>query len=91
MNQLDLFYGSCILEKPKAKTRNQGRPKSVTPEIVFETKKMLSSKTKISNLEIMQKMNITKSTFYRIKKGDYDYLFKEYLQSCVQNFTLEKE
>lgn len=53
MKQLDLFGGFSNFTKSKGKVRNQGRPKTVTPEIVFETKKFLSSKKKISNDEIM--------------------------------------
>jgi ACT domain-containing protein len=91
MKQFDLFGGFSKPTKSKVKIRNQGRPKSITPEIVFETKKLLSSKKKISNDEIMQSLNISKSTFYRIRKGDYDELFKKYINSTIQNFTLEKE
>lgn len=91
MKQFDLFGGFSKTIKLKNKIGNQGRPKTITPEIVFETKKMLSSKNKISNDEIMQKLRISKSTFYRIKKGCYDDLFKKYLNSTIQNFTLEKE
>jgi ACT domain-containing protein len=91
MKQFDLFAGFYEPAKSKGKTRNQGRPKIVTPEIVFETKKLLSSKKKMSNDEIMQKLSISKSTFYRIKKGYYDELFKKYLESNIQNFSLTQE
>lgn len=91
MKQLDLFGGFSKFTESKGKVRNQGRPKTVTPEIVFETKKFLSSKKKISNDEIMQKLRISKSTFYRIKKGYYDGLFKKYLESNIQNFSLTQE
>lgn len=91
MKQLDLFGGFSKPTKSKIKTGNQGRPKTITPEIVFETKKLLSSKKKISNDEIMQKLNLTKSTFYLIKKGYYDALFKRFLESNIQNFSLTQE
>lgn len=91
MKQFDLFGGFSKPIKSKIKTRNQGRPKTITPEIVFETKKLLSSKKKISNDEIMQKLNLTKSTFYRIKKGYYDDLFKRFLELNIQNFSLTQE
>lgn len=91
MKQFDLFGGFSKPTKSKIKTGNQGRPKTITPEIVFETKKLLSSKKKISNDEIMQKFNLTKSTFYRIKKGYYDALFKRFLESNIQNFSLTQE
>ena len=91
MKQFDLFGGFSKPTKSKIKTGNQGRPKTITPEIVFETKKLLSSKKKISNDEIMQKLSISKSTFYRIKKGYYDDLFKKYLKSNIQNFSLTQE
>ena len=91
MKQFDLFGGFSKSTKSKIKTGNQGRPKTITPEIVFETKKLLSSKKKISNDEIMQKLNLTKATFYRIKKGYYDDLFKKYLESNIQNFSLTQE
>ncbi|MEY8715541.1 hypothetical protein AB9G26_09740 [Francisella philomiragia] len=91
MKQFDLFGGFSKPTKSKIKTRNQGRPKAITPEIVFETKKLLSSKKKISNDEIMQILNLTKSTFYRIKKGYYDDLFKRFLESNIQNFSLTQE
>ena len=91
MKQFDLFGGFSKSTKLKIKTGNQGRPKTITPEIVFETKKLLSFKNKISNNEIMQKLNLTKSTFYRIKKGDYDDLFKKFLQLNIQNFSLVQE
>jgi ACT domain-containing protein len=91
MKQFDMFGGFSKSTKSKVKFANQGRPKTITPNIVFETKKLLSSKKKISNDEIMQSLNISKSTFYRIRKGDYDELFKKYINSTIQNFTLEKE
>lgn len=91
MKQFDLFGGFSKPTKSKIKTGNQGRPKTITPEIVFGTKKLLSSKKKISNDEIMQKLNLTKSTFYRIKKGYYDDLFKRFLESNIQNFSLTQE
>lgn len=91
MKQFDLFGGFSEPVKLKFKTRNQGRPKTITPEIVFETKKLLSSKKKVSNDEIMQNLSILKSTFYRIKKGYYDDLFKKYLESNIQNFSLTQE
>ena len=90
MKQFDFFCGVSVPQESKVKIRNQGRPKSITPEIVFETKKLLSSKN-ISNTEIIQKMSISKSTFYRIKKGDYNELFKKFLQSNIQNFSLTQE
>ena len=90
MKQFDLFGGFSKPAKSKVKVRNQGRPKTITPEIVFETKKLLSSKN-ISNDEIMQKLNLSKSTFYRIKKGCYDDLFRKYLHSNIQNFSLTQE
>lgn len=91
MKQFDLFVGFSKATKSKVKIKNQGRPKTITPEIVFETKKLLSSKKKISNDGIMQKLNLTKSTFYRIKKGYYDDLFKRFLESNIQNFSLTQE
>jgi len=94
MKQFDLFDGSSSsksISTKNTKHQNQGRPKTITPEIVFETKKLLSSKKKISNDEIMQSLNISKSTFYRIRKGDYDALFKKFLQSNIQNFSLTQE
>tara|TARA_B110000285_G_scaffold232763_1_gene304676 strand:- start:1408 stop:1686 length:279 start_codon:yes stop_codon:yes gene_type:complete len=90
MKQFDLFCGVSAPQKSKVKIRNQGRPKSTTPEIVFETKKLLSSKN-IPNDEIIQIMSISKSTFYRIKKGYYDDLFKKFLESNIQNFSLTQE
>jgi ACT domain-containing protein len=90
MKQFDLFGGFSKPTKLKVKFIKQGRPKTITPEIVFETKKQLSSKN-ISNDEIMQKLNLSKSTFYRIKNGCYDVLFKKYLQSNIQNFSLTQE
>ena len=39
MKQFDLFGGFSKPTKSKNKIRNQGRPKTITPEIVFETKK----------------------------------------------------
>jgi ACT domain-containing protein len=91
MKQFDLFGGFSKPTKSKNKIRNQGRPKTITPEIVFETKKLLSSKKKVSNDEIMQKLRVSKSTFYRIKKGYYDDLFKRFLESNIQNFSLTQE
>lgn len=91
MKQFDLFDGFSEPVKSKFKTGNQGRPKTITSEIVFEAKKLLSSKKKISNDKIMQNLNISKSTFYRIKKGYYDDLFRKYLESNIQNFSLTQE
>ncbi|QEO58224.1 hypothetical protein [Francisella marina] len=91
MKQFDLFGGFSKPKKSKVKVRNQGRPKTITPEIVFETKKLLSSKKKLSNNEIMQILQISKSTFYRIKKGDYDDLFEQFLKTSIKTFSLEQE
>ena len=94
MKQFDLFGGYSKVKTTSTKITKyskQGRPKTITPEIFFETKKLLSSKKKISNDEIMQKLNLTKSTFYRIKKGHYNDLFKKYLESNIQNFSLTQE
>lgn len=54
MKQFDLLGGFGKSTKSKVKIRNKGRLKTITPEIVFETKKLLSSKNKISNDEIIQ-------------------------------------
>lgn len=91
MKQFDLFGGFSKPTKSKGKIRNPVIPKTVTPEIVFETKKLFSFKNKISNDEIIQLLSISKSTFYRIKKGYYDDLFKKYLESNIQKFSLTQE
>jgi ACT domain-containing protein len=90
MKQFDFFCVVSVPQESKFKIINQGRPKSITPEIVFETKKLLSSKN-ISNDVIIQKLNLSKSIFYRIKKGCYDDLSKKYLQSNIKNFSLTQE
>ncbi|WP_191092477.1 hypothetical protein [Francisella sp. XLW-1] len=41
------------------------------------------------NKKIISKHNITERTFFRIKKGGYDYLFKKALAEKVNDFSLD--
>lgn len=78
--QLDLFD---YIAKPK----KVGRPAKIDKEKVFAVKDDLNKG--FSNKSIMIKHNIKERTFFRIKKGDYDDLFKEAIDSSVNDFSLE--
>jgi hypothetical protein len=77
--QLDLFD---YIAKPK----KVGRPAKIDKETVFAVKDDLNKG--LSNKVIIVKHNIKERTFFRIKKGDYDNLFKEAIQSSVNDFEL---
>ena len=82
MKQLDLFGDAK--EKPKRKV---GRPITISAEIVFKVKEDINKGLK--NKKIISKNNITERTFYRIKKGNYDYLFEKALADKVDDFSLD--
>lgn len=82
MTQLDLFGNTQ--EKPKRKV---GRPTTITADIVFKVKDDINKGLK--NKQIISKQNITERTFFRIKKGKYDYLFKKALENTVNEFSLD--
>ena len=78
--QLDLFDYN---KEPK----KAGRPPQIAKEIVFAVKDDLNRG--LSNKSIIKKHDIKERTFFRIKKGDYDTLFKEAIKSSVDDFELE--
>ena len=78
--QLDLFNDS-------KESKKAGRPPQIAKEIVFAVKDDL--KRGLSNKSIIKKHDIKERTFFRIKKGDYDNLFKEAIKSSVNDFELE--
>ena len=78
--QLDLFNDS-------KESKKAGRPPQIAKEIVFAVKDEL--KRGLSNKLIIKKHDIKERTFFRIKKGDYDNLFKEAIKSSVNDFELE--
>ena len=71
----------------KSDTKKQGRPHTITPEIVFDVVESLKSKK--SNQYIISKFKISERTFFRIKKGGYDHLLKKYLYNELDNFSLD--
>ena len=84
MQQLNLF------EKPNLKPpvkRKVGRPNKVTPKIVFDVVDALNRHK--SNKYIISTYQLTERTFFRIKKGDYNHLLKQYLNDSVNDFTLD--
>ncbi|MGQ4002592.1 hypothetical protein QIW31_06075 [Francisellaceae bacterium CB299] len=78
--QLDLFNDS-------KESKKAGRPPQIAKEIVFAVKDDLNRG--LSNKSIIKKHDIKERTFFRIKKGDYDNLFKEAIKSSVNDFELE--
>lgn len=82
MKQLDLFGDAQ--EKSKRKV---GRPTSITKDKVYKVKDDINKGLK--NKTIISKHNITERTFYRIKKGNYDYLFEKALADKVDDFSLD--
>lgn len=82
MKQLN-FFGDIEIEKPKRKV---GRPTIISPETVFAVKDDINKGLK--NKNIIKKHSITERTFYRIKKGGYNYLFKKALDQEVEGFSL---
>lgn len=84
MKQLDLFGDIEVKDKPKRKV---GRPASITADIVFKVKDDINKGLK--NKHIISKHKITERTFFRIKKGRYDYLFQKALADKVDDFSLD--
>ena len=80
MDQLDLF--DCVAKVKK----KVGRPFSISSDTVFKIKDDI--KRGLKNKKIIQKYEINERTFFRIKKGNYDYLFKEALEKSVDDFEL---
>ena len=77
--QLDLFdYVS--------KTKKIGRPAKIDKEKIFAVKDDLNKG--LSNKSIMKKNNIKERTFFRIKKGEYDDLFKDAIKASADDFEL---
>ena len=73
MKQLN-FFGHIEIQKPKKKV---GRPTVLSSDIVFKVIDDINNGLK--NQIIIKKYSITERTFFRIKKGGYDYLFKKAL------------
>lgn len=88
MEQLDIFGATPV--EPKRKI---GRPPKILKEVVFavidDINKQSSNNKKLTNKVIIQKHNISERTFFRIKNGHYDNLFKKALSESVQDFSLE--
>ena len=78
--QLDLFNDS-------KESKKAGRPPQIAKEIVFAVKDDLNRG--LSNKSIIKKHDIKERTFFRIKKGHYDNLFKEAIKSSVNDFELK--
>ena len=51
-----------------------GRPSKVTKEMVIDIKKAIEKKITVSRIKSF--FNISQVTYYRIKNGEYDHLFK---------------
>ena len=77
--QLDLFD---YVSKPK----KAGRQSKIDKEKIFAVKDDLNKG--LSNKSIMKKNNIKERTFFRIKKGDYDDLFKDAIKASADDFEL---
>ncbi|BCD92288.1 hypothetical protein fh0823_24270 [Francisella halioticida] len=82
MKQLNLFDN--LEEKQKIKV---GRPTTITADTIFKVKDDINKGLK--NKAIILKHNITERTFFRIKKGDYDYLFEKALNDKIDDFSLD--
>jgi hypothetical protein len=83
MQQLNIFNTHNL--KPSVK-RKIGRPNKITPEIVFNVFDAL--KRRKPNKSIISKYQLTERTFFRIKKGHYNHLLKQYLNESVNDFSL---
>lgn len=84
MKQLNLFDKTESKNKPKRKV---GRPLKLSPDTVYQVIDDINKKLK--NKFIIQKNNISESTFYRIKRGEYDHLFKEAVADKIEDFSLD--
>ena len=82
MKQLN-FFGDIEIEKTKIKV---GRPASISSETVFNVTDDINKG--IKNKTIIKKYSITERTFFRIKKGDYNYLFKKAIDDNAKEFSL---
>ena len=77
-------------QKQTKKHNRRGRPKSITYELIFEIKKELSlKKRKLSNNQIIEKYNISRSAFYRIQKGHYNKFFEQEIQKNIATVSLD--
>lgn len=85
MQQLDIFTHTCDEPLPSAKKR-VGRPNKITPKLVFDVIDDINKN--IKNKKIIQKHGITERTFFRIKKGEYDHLLEQALETEVEEFSL---
>ena len=83
MKQINLFDTPNL--KPVVK-RKVGRPNKVTPKIVFDVTDAINRRK--SNKYIISHYQLTERTFFRIKKGEYNHLLKQYLNESVNDFSL---
>lgn len=78
MNQLDIFT-----YKPKKSNQK------VTPELVLAVVEAIKNNKKLSNKDLIEKLQISRRTYYRIKSGDYDHLLQKAVEESVDTFSLE--
>lgn len=86
MQQLNLFNNDI---KPHKSTtfKKVGKPKTITSKQVYCTIESIKNKDKTDIT--LKKCNISRRTYFRIKKGDYNDLLKEYLDNNIDNFYLD--
>ena len=84
MKQLTLFDTSILSSVTRRKV---GRRNKVTPKIVFDVVEAL--KLGKSNKIIISQHQLTERTFFRIKKGEYSHLLKEYIKTVVDDLNLQ--
>ena len=82
-----LFFFDEPVKQQKTPVNKLGRPHTLAPKKVFRV--LESIKKQISNKEIIKTFNLSERSFFRIKKGDYDHLLKQYLDEELQNFSLD--
>lgn len=85
MNQLDIFTKkeSSLKIEPQKK----GRPSEISAELVFLVIDAINKKQK--NNDIISKYPISRMTFYRIKRGEYNHLLHQALNDAANEFSLE--
>lgn len=84
MKQLDIFADTESKPSPK---RRVGRPTTITPKLVFDIIDDINKN--MSNKKIIKKYGTNERTFFRIKKGSYNYLLKEAFETEIEEFSLE--
>jgi len=64
------------IEKALSLGKPYGRPSKITKDVVTQIKEDLGNG--LTTADILKQMDVSRSTFFKIKKGKYDFLLKLY-------------